>query len=414
MTAPPPSDSACVDDMELTLVNRRRSRRISTTSLGTLRRSMRANSDPHRGEVDLVTNDGANLGQGDWASPTSGRPRANSRTVRKGIPSSYMSRPQPRERTISSLSTQSLLKATNASSSSASATAFPYGDAVSPPTSPIVRPTPTDDDDHLQRSLEHVVASRLVETFLSLEVWDGSMDKRALSTTSPLHSPIHSKVENPFSARIRSSSASSHVSLRNPSVRSPSRQSNTVASRSSRPSSPVNATTSTPIQKFKPHPTQSPRLRRIDEPSHAATSSVNTNHNLPTPAPSPPPDGNGTNEEVTTAPFYISPFHRPSTNPAFTSLDVNRDFAPWADLGACRFRASIWGKKGSDWGKGKNDPLKPEESPLYSSLEEKHEQEQEWEILASWDVDMDELVPLSAEVHILTLYCYSILIHFVL
>ncbi|PVF97994.1 hypothetical protein CPB86DRAFT_705997 [Serendipita vermifera] len=251
----------------------------------------------------------------------------------------------------------------------------------------------------MQRSLEHVVASRLVETFLSLQVWDKDADKRGLSATSPLHSPVHSKSENPFSARIRSGSASS-ISLRNPTIRSPSRQSNNIASRSSRPSSPVNVTTSATAQKFKSHPTQSPRLRRIDEPSHATTSSVNTSHNLPTPAPSPPPDDNGLGdeEEGAPAPFYISPFHRPSTNPAFTSLDVNRDFAPWADLGAYRFRASLWGKKGSDWGKGKNTVSNPEESPLYSSLlEEKHKQEQEWEVIASWDVDMDDLVPLSAE-----------------
>jgi hypothetical protein len=89
-------------------------------------------------------------------------------------------------------------------------------------------------------------------------------------------------------------------------------------------------------------------------------------------------------------PLFISSFHRPSTNPAFTALDPTHDFAPWANLSEHRFRVSLWGRTDGDseWGtagKGKK------EIGMASS-------ESGWSVICEWYVDLDDLAPLSSEV----------------
>jgi hypothetical protein len=118
---------------------------------------------------------------------------------------------------------------------------------------------------------------------------------------------------------------------------------------------------------------------------------------LPTPAPSPPPEF----LDTPSAPFYISGFHRPSTNPTFASFDFKHDFAPWVDLGGHKFRAVLWGKGAGEWGKpeslrwkGKHTPFGDE--PTVEEVDDTPASE--WTGLVSWDVDMDELKSLPSEV----------------
>ncbi|KAG8785544.1 hypothetical protein FRC15_001169 [Serendipita sp. 397] len=362
------------DDADLTL-SRRRSRRISTNSLYTLR-SLRGDGTRADDSATATSSQALDL------SP--GRPRANSRSIRKSIPTGFPQRPQ-RVRTTSSASMHSLAKPS---------LSMPYdspslkgSDAI--PSSPVV---PYVEIDEYQRSLERVVASRLVETFLCLEAWtEGSRTKsnslRSKHSISPVR-PIGISSE-PLSTRLRSSSASStphgqnfqpitpQPSQREVSVQDKAKPSSSSSASKSRPSLPSTSGSSARY---------SPRINR-NEPVRSNT--VSTTHALPTPAPSPPPSDVG-DGAIDCAPFYISHFHAPSTNPSFTSLEVNHDFAPWIDLGTRRFKASLWGNAASEWGKS-HKPLENEEPPTSP------EQKETWEVLTSWNVDMNELVPLTSD-----------------
>jgi UV radiation resistance-associated gene protein len=362
VTGPPLSD--CVDDMELTL-GRRKSRRISTNSLGTLR-NLRTSGELNRPDQTPPS---------PTADTSPGRPRANSRSIRKVIPASYQHRPT-RERAASSASIQSLAKlALNKPRTSLSA------EDASPPSSPILA---LPEAAELQSDLEHVVASRLVETFLTLESWTQEDDNNN-APVSPLLGSLNFPVRSDDgSARLRSETASSRITpSRRASFRPPTPSKVKSDDKQSRAASPGG------LKKSTTKPRASPRTKRTELPQ-----STNNNHALPTPAPSPPPG-----DVPTLPPFYISAFHRPSTNPCFASLDSKHDFAAWADLGNHRFRASLWGTGGGSWGKTADGK---ERSPLIGGSEEPSPQT-DWDILASWNVDMDELVPLPAEVRSLRL-----------
>ncbi|KAG8818682.1 hypothetical protein FRC17_010743, partial [Serendipita sp. 399] len=363
------------DDTDLTL-SRRRSRRISTNSLSTLR-GLR---------TDGVRTESTGMAGSSQVDLSPGRPRANSRPIRKPLPVGFSQRPQ-RDRTVSSTSTQSLSKTT---------LYMPY-DSPSLNAADIVPPSPIAPNveaDEYQRSLERVVASRLVETFMCLEAWkdgDGpsSNPLRSKNSTSPVRLTGSGSERVPV--RLRSGSASSTFpSTRNhfqPITPQPSQHGvsahDTTANSSSSPfskSRPTLPSTSESAGRI------SPRIHR-HEPIRSNT--VSTSHALPTPAPSPPPCGDG-DDPLDCAPFYISQFHAPSTNPSFASLDAEHDFAPWADLGSHRFRASLWGNAASNWG-NKPKPVEVEDDQANSGTEGV------WEVLASWDVDMDELVPLTSD-----------------
>lgn len=368
VTGPPPSD--CVDDMELTL-GRRRSRKISSNSLGTIR-NLRTSSEFNRSDQTSPT----------LATDTPlGRPRASSRSIRKSIPTTYPHRPT-RERAASSASLQSLAKlGLNKPRVSLST------EDTSPPTSPVLAIL---DEAELQTELEQVVASRLVETFLTLEPWTQEENKTVdhVPLASP-SSPVSLNRFDDISSRIRSGSGPSRVTSPRSAAFKPTTPSKSHLNldKSSRPASPSNLKGSTSRQGPSSILTQSPKTKRA-EYAHS------TSHALPTPAPSPPPG-----DILSPTPFYISSFHRPSTNPSFTSLDPKHDFAAWTDLGSHRFKAFLWGTGGSNWGKTAGRDKAKERNPLQLVLDGSEEvsTESEWEVLASWDVDMDELVPLPTE-----------------
>ena len=235
--------------------------------------------------------------------------------------------------------------------------------------------------DFQQRSLEHVVSSRLVETFLSLSLscpddlaLHSNKEKRAPSLSNPRTTTIQAP-PRPTHKR----SASSFSTNSNSSTKKPALGSRRPSSRENQPSS--SATKANP----SPKPSISkPIPRRAVAPPVTAESTQNA---LPTPAPSPPAVQKFGLPEV---PFFISSFHRPSTNPAFMALDPTHDFAPWANLSEHRFRVFLWGRADGDgeWGttwKGKK------ESGMPSS-------ETGWSVICEWDVDLEDLAPLSSEV----------------
>lgn len=340
------------------MLNRRRSRRISTNSLGSV-----PSSKPNLEAAQT------NLEQ----SP--GRARANLRTTRRSHAASQ-SRSQ-RGRALSSASIEFASRYATVQHST-------LADDVSPPTSPIGASTL---GDQIQSSLERVIASRLVETFLSLEPW--SPEEHTKSHPSITGQVIDVKSEA-SSSHIRSVSISSRMApphspiFQEPNA-SPEGHSLHKSSRSSSPARP-----------------QSPKSRQALPPTGHTTSprtkaldlrSIPISHSLPTPAPSPPPE-----RDAIHVPFYISSFHPPSTNPTFASLDVWSDFAPWADLSSHCFRAALWGRAGQ-WGKTVETKGKERELVPSAGSDLQHDsRDGEWELLASWEVDMDGLKPLPTQV----------------
>jgi UV radiation resistance-associated gene protein len=240
-----------------------------------------------------------------------------------------------------------------------------------------------------QRSLEHVVSSRLVETFLALSLpytddlgFPSNKEKGAPSPAN--FRTIMVQATSPPTHKRSSSSVSTNSSS---SVKRPALASRPPSLRDSQPlSSTTRANHSSVPSISKPIP-----RRAVAPPPPAAAES--TQNVLPTPAPSPPAVQKVGLPEV---PFFISPFHRPSTNPAFTALDPTHDFAPWANLSEHRLRVSLWGRTvgdnewgisdGTGTGKGKEKDIVMPSS------------ESGWSVICEWDVDLDDLVPLSSEV----------------
>jgi hypothetical protein len=367
MTGPPPLDS--VDDIELAL-SRRRSRRISTNSLGTVR-NIRASMDLNYTDIQPGTR----------VEVSPGRPRANSRTPR------ISQRPQ-RERASSSTSIQTISKFAFIRQPASTSL-----EDASPPISPVITSL---DSAQLQKSLEQVMSSRLVETFLSLEQWvedDGSMSAAVINAANSPCRVDGGRAQT--SVKHSSTAPSSRVTYtRSPVFRdkaSPKLNTLTLnhSSRSASPTSirsPRGKQAVTPVAR-----TLSPRSKQPD--THRSTS---TSHALPTPAPSPPPE-----PALEQVPFYLSAFHRPSTNPCFASLDVKHDFAPWVDLSSHRFKVSIWGR-GADWGKLDDSGLKAKFPNPNSDVNTKEGAfDGDWAVLFSWDVNMDDLKPLSSDVRAL-------------
>ncbi|KAI5114771.1 hypothetical protein M0805_002058, partial [Coniferiporia weirii] len=94
-------------------------------------------------------------------------------------------------------------------------------------------------------------------------------------------------------------------------------------------------------------------------------------------------------------PVFISPLHRPSTNPKF-ELDSEDAFAKWADLSSNKAILRLWGHVGTEWGytggdrkgKGKEKGTMAIDSDLTG------QEEEEWKILSAWDIRLADLVPL--------------------
>ena len=337
--------------MELALA-RRRTRRISTASIGTMR-SFHSEALEH---------------DEDSAS----RSLEISKSLSSRRASSSSRRPPP---------TASNSRARSSSQASGS---FGKGGRVDS-SGQTMAGAPLVSHDGQQRSLEHVVSSRLVETFLALnqpcvddfgfnsnkEKGPPSPANLRTSMAQAISSPTHKRSASSFSSNSSASAKRPVLASRGPSSReSQSSSSIMKASHSSLPS------ISKPIPR---HPFAPPA---------AAESTQNA---LPTPAPSPPAVQKSGPPDV---PFFISSFHRPSTNPAFTALDPTHDFAAWANLSEHRFRVSLWGRTDGDseWGisevtgKGKEKEIGTPPSG------------RGWSIICEWDVDLDDLVPLSSEV----------------
>ena len=105
-------------------------------------------------------------------------------------------------------------------------------------------------------------------------------------------------------------------------------------------------------------------------------------------------------------PNHLSAIHRPSTNPSFPiNTQSKSDFAEWSDVSGQKLHLEIWGKVGSYWlgaeGTDEKSKGKRKEKEKMMDLEIN---ERDWKVLEQWDINLEELVPLPAEVSALKAY----------
>ena len=94
-------------------------------------------------------------------------------------------------------------------------------------------------------------------------------------------------------------------------------------------------------------------------------------------------------------PNYISPIHRPSTNPSYT-LDASSqsDFSEHTNLSADRLRIQLWAKVGLNAMDSRNAKGKQKDSDGSGSASGSSR----WKMLEEWDFSLSDLIPLSPEV----------------
>lgn len=263
---------------------------------------------------------------------------------------------------------------------------------------------------HSQRALEKIVSSRLVETFVTLTLQTPTASRPSSRPASPSVVPVGPRKgkDTPIKRAISASSVNHRKGASTSSTSSTLSMSSSSHSIRSHPSSSISPrvkatgtvrrpASSRPTNFPSPPPTpppSSPRLRPNTAISNSRTSQGNNRQRE-----------NGPGDSsllLVPTPFYISPTHHPSTNPTFSHLDPEREFASWADTGATRVKVAIWGRSkggsprpsrsGSDKdtkGKGKEVVCQGNGSII---------EEPPWKVLDEWTVDLDDMEPLSPDV----------------
>ncbi|KEP54916.1 coiled-coil family protein [Rhizoctonia solani 123E] len=358
------------DDTDLVLA-RRRGRRISQNSVVTLR-TLR--SDSHSEET----------------AEKPGEPPRSTRTRPAGPPVSF-SRAGPsnsppahlrRQRSTSHTSLGSVKTKTHSRDPS----------ITTPPTSPPVG-SGSFLYDASQRSLEKVMSSRLVETFVTLSAlevdnqrasnYNGDSLKPPASPTSPERSPVRGQLSKRYPLPNKTTTPKHATGLSTSSFDQHGEQvhgakvSSTTLKRtgSARKSNGLTANGS------------------ARTPSISSPKSISFPHTSPPPTRSASPARSFVEDRQATVPFFISSIHRPSTNPSWADLDANGDFAEWVDRQQSRVSVALWGRvdgcSASAWSnlKGKDKEIGSEEPD-----------EDNWKVLVEWEVQMDKLEKVEATV----------------
>ncbi|EIN13207.1 hypothetical protein PUNSTDRAFT_139842 [Punctularia strigosozonata HHB-11173 SS5] len=390
------------DDLDVTVSQaRKRSRKSSTTSIGTLRSvsSIKEEAGSERGRRTVPnTSSSPKVG----FSPDARRvkqekegPQTRRFSGSGASTSSAQGTPRPGRKNSAS-STTSHTRPSLASAPSTSAFSIPTSSAFRLDTS--------------QRGLEKVIKSRLVETFIVIRVPHTGLGDLATkakapqengkptsrpSTPSNLRKDVTSRATaTATSTKKRAVNGSTVTPKSPPAAAAPPARTRLPSSPPSRltqgRASPGSSTARFPGRGTSPAPstssrTSSPsstrRLQRTPSPTKRPTSTASTTQSPPLTLP---------------PPSYISPIHRPSTNPVF-SVDPDA-FFPGADLGAGAVRIEVWGRvAGTRWGdfdpitndKGKGKGKARAESDGARTAQGS----EEWSMLASWDVALDRLAP---------------------
>ncbi|KAI6133404.1 UV radiation resistance protein and autophagy-related subunit 14-domain-containing protein [Pisolithus croceorrhizus] len=318
------------DDLDLTLL-RKRSRRISSASGSTLK--------------NLIADDAT-------GSPDEARGSLEGRSRRKGA----------------------VRPGGNAALASASSNVSTH-------------PTTTLSFDHSQRTLERVIKSRLVETFITLTVPETVTPPSSVPTkASPNSRPRTESGPLPGSAISPSVSGNTHAPP-SPKVIRTSRSASigTVKTLSTRVSAATTTRLTAPIR--KPHTPSKAMTSSSTFKTHKPSSSVPSQksaNQLSPPAP-----------EVRTrqVPNYISPIHPPSTNPIFTVDSGSNEFTRGTDLSSNAVKVELWAKT-----EEKSLPLNSKgKQKEVSNQNDLSLQGSEWKLLDEWNIALSDLVPLPSE-----------------
>ncbi|KAF7367375.1 hypothetical protein MSAN_00800000 [Mycena sanguinolenta] len=301
---------------------------------------------------------------------------------------------------------------TSSLNSSIQSSAAPAGSTITASTAPFNATLP----DHSQTGLEKVIKARLFETFIAISV-EPSLDADAvLSPQTPATSAspvIPTPPRSPKLPNANGAAPRKGVSAK-PSPLSPNTDKEKTASRRDTPTTPASPSSSRHTPKsasmsmarpngkpatgaaspatrsrFPPTPTP-PTTPQIPSSAPALLNSTNGNTNLNT---------SNTNSPVSPVlPDYLSPIHRPSTNPVWT---IDTQAEAWAgDPSGQKVRVELWGKVGDEavaTGKGKEMGKEAGKGKEKEREREKEKvvRDDEWRVLEEWKFDLGQLVPLA-------------------
>jgi hypothetical protein len=234
-----------------------------------------------------------------------------------------------------------------------------------------VVPATTQWQSHTQKTLEKVLRSRLVETFVTVTVPSTFGEPGSLAKPSAPVSASHAH---------RPSSRESPVSNRNPHSPQITPSRSTSGSKEERHTRRISRT-ATAVSTNK---TTSPSSAR-----KVAASPTKPNGNASKPRPL--MSGVRTDNETRTVPNFISTIHNPSTNPDF-ALDIH-DFSKQTDPSATYITVQLWAKLHQD-PKSVNHRDKGKEK----MSDEVDISDPQWRAAGCWDVCLADLVPLPDEV----------------
>ncbi|KAI0367504.1 hypothetical protein BV20DRAFT_970472 [Pilatotrama ljubarskyi] len=399
------------DDLDVT-VGRKRGRRFSTAS--STFSTARADDQSSHGSVDKSgettlkrrTSSRASIplstSAGSSSSPKLGRRPSN-------LGGGSTIRPTHRPRTLSHASSHSHPPASSSKLSgdlsSSTSAIFPhlFGDTS-------------------QKSLEKILQSRLVETFVTISLLPDEGKQDGTPPSTPMSTRERSQSRPPTPSRL----SRDHTNPPSPKAALVSKTTprrGTIGS-SSKPSKPTSLARHTPsasassLKNSVPGHGKSSSIssttngRGIKSPSspspqkpRSPTSSLTSSSARSTPqspgdsSPKAVAGPSKTSEDILPVPDYISPVHWPSTNPGFQLSKY--EFAPGTDLSTSRMRVEVWGRTGEGdsqdsarQANGKTGDAKGKGKEWQPGVEGGRS---EWKVLESWDVDLNRLLPLTEE-----------------
>ncbi|KAJ7151566.1 UV radiation resistance protein and autophagy-related subunit 14-domain-containing protein [Mycena filopes] len=353
------------DDLDVTLA-RKRSRRISANSIATYKsfKSDESAGDDADSRGRRIAGSRLSFHGGGSVGPGSNSARFSAPTIRGHRPR-----------------TSSMTSSLNSSLQSSAAALT--NSVVRPLTAPFSANLP----DHSQTGLEKVIKARLFETFIAV-----SVEPSPLNATLPPPPPTPlSPTRSGPSTPPRSPKPNGVVPRKGvkPSPLSPTEK----TSRRDAPISPSSPSRHTPksasMSVLRPNgksttaASPSPSARKFPAPQTPPPPS-----NPPRPRSSSPPPSPG-------LPDYISPIHRPSTNPLF-ALDTHTgsQSVPWVDPSGTKLRVELWGKVGQDWRHPNSEPAASSKGKGKEKEKTHGDEEEEWKVLEEWSLDLGQLVAL--------------------
>ncbi|KAG8925000.1 hypothetical protein FRC01_010809 [Tulasnella sp. 417] len=343
------------DDADLVL-SQRRTRKISAASISTLR-SLRAQDDLGIGASSF--SGGTTIGEDSTPTPTRKRRTSKARPA-LAIPPSNSGQQTRRGR---SSSQASLLNHLPQPSSPSSLRSPPFDISLFGSLAHHQHPTASSSasGSTLQRSLEKVLQVRLVETLFTLGPSEEAQSGHPETAAPP----------------VKASTASSAPRSRSPPVLSQRQRGHAK----------------TPTSISRSGHLQSPSSSSFSSTSRRSSSPATSRPTTPTPPSAPP---------ILPAPFYVSTYHRPSTNPTWVGLEPEHEFSPSANSQSQKVLVTLWARvedKASREAWRKSSP--PDISGKGKAKEEGPLEGSSWQPVQHWDIDLTEaeLLPEEYQTH---------------